>query len=136
MLALPLFAVLIPVLAMTSSTCADPAIVSAHAVPAGGADSALNVYDTAITVRNLGTGAQASSLLQSVQIFQDATKVGQVGIEPLKPGASQTVHYRLERASGARAGTTRLRFVLTLTDPHGVPITDCSKANDVYRLSV
>jgi hypothetical protein len=135
MLALPLFAVLLPVVAMTSA-CADPAIVSAHAVRTSGTDSTLNVYDAAITVRNLGTGGQASSLLQSVEIFQDATKVGQVGIEPLKPGASQTVHYRLERATGARAGTTRLRFVLTLTDPHGVPITDCSKANDVYRLSV
>jgi subtilase family serine protease len=94
------------------------------------------VYDTAITVRNLGTKAQPSSLLQSVEIFQDGTKVGQMGIQPLKPGASQTVHYRLQRAHGGRPGSTQLRFLLVLTDPHRVPITDCSTSNDVYHLSV
>jgi subtilase family serine protease len=135
MLALPLIAVLLPVVAMTSA-CADPAIVSVHSSPVNGMTGALNVYDTSITVRNVGTAAQPSSLLQSVAIYQDGTKVGQLGIQPLKPGASQTVHYRVQRAVGARAGTTQLRFRLILSDPHGVPVTNCSTSNDVYRLTV
>ncbi len=136
MLALPLIAVLLPVVAMTTSACADPAIVSVRSSPVNGMTGRLNVYVESITVRNVGTAAQPSSLLQSVAIYQDGTKVGQLGIRPLKPGASQTVHYRLERAAGARAGSTQLRFRLILSDPHGVPITDCSTGNDVYRLTV
>jgi subtilase family serine protease len=135
MLALPLIAIVLPVVAMTSA-CADPAIVSARASAVNGMTGSLNVYDTAITVRNVGNAAQPSSLLQSVAIYQDGTKVGQLGIQPLKPGASQTVHYRVKRAVGARAGSTQLRFRLILSDPHGVPVTDCSTTNDTYRLTV
>jgi subtilase family serine protease len=122
-------------IAMAGSACAEPEIVSARVSPVNGMNGALNVYQTAITVRNDGTLAQRSSLLQSVAIYQDGTKVGQLGIQPLRPGASQTVEYRMERSAGARAGTTQLRFVLLLRDPHA-PVSDCSTAGHVYRISV
>jgi len=128
-------ALLTPAIASASSACADPSIVSASQTSVQ-REGALNVYTTAIVVKNLGSLGQAPSLLQSVEVFQDATKVGQIGLRPLAPGGSQTVSYRLERSAGGRTGSTRLRFVLVMHDPHGVPITNCSTANDVYRLSV
>jgi len=135
-LALPLFALLLPVVAVASSACADPAIVAARVSPVTGSNGALNVYNVAITVRNRGNQGQQSSLLQSVAIYQDGTKVGQEGVAPLRPGAAQTVNYRFERAVGARAGSTELHFTLLLRDPHGVPISACSSAGHAYRLSV
>ncbi len=89
-------------------------------------DGALRYYDMAIVVRNLGTVKPASSLLTSVEVWQDATKVGEVGLRTLAPSASETVHYQVKR----------LRFVLTMHDPHGVPFTDCSTQNDVFRTTV
>jgi hypothetical protein len=133
MLEILMAAVLAPLVASASPACADPAITSAtSSIAAGGS---LDVYDVAITVKNLGSAAQPSSLLQSVAVYQDAGKVGQMGISPLRPGASQTVHYRLERAVDARPGSTNLRMVLVLRDPHRA-VTDCSSANDVFHLSV
>jgi hypothetical protein len=133
---LALFAALaLSQLAMNSSTCADPAIVSAHASTVGD-NGRLTTYDVAVTLQNLGLGGEASSLLQSVQVFQDETKVDQIGAPPLRPGGRATVHYRFQRASEARAGSTHLRFRLVERDPHGVPITDCSAANDTMGLRV
>jgi subtilase family serine protease len=122
-----------PLVAVTSSACADPAIVSATST--GGA-AAATTYDVAIVVRNLGRGAQPSSLLQSVQVYQNGVKVDQKGVLPLKPGASQTVHYRLMRANDAEAGSTHLRLTLVMHDAHGARVTDCSTANDTFRLDV
>jgi hypothetical protein len=135
MLDVLLTALSLPILAMTSNACADPAIVAAVASPLG-SNGNLNTYDVAITVKNLGSGAEPASLLQSVQIYQDATKVDQHGTPPLAAGASATVHYRLQRSSEARPGTTHLRFQLVMHDPHGVPVTDCSGSNDSYRIDV
>jgi hypothetical protein len=122
-----------PMVASASPACADPAITSATSSLAPG--GSLDVYDVAITVKNLGSGAQPSSVLQSVEVYQDAGKVGQIGIAPLRPAGSRTVHYRLKRAVDARPGSTNLRLVLVLRDPHRA-VTDCSKANDVFRLTV
>ena len=88
------------------------------------------------SVKNLGSSDEPSSLLQSVQVFQDATRVDQKGAPPLRAGGAATVHYRLQRSSEARPGTTHLRFQLVLRNPHGVPITNCSTSNDTYRINV
>jgi hypothetical protein len=135
MLAFIVAALLTPAIASASPACADPAIVSASQTSVQH-NGPLNVYSTAIVVKNLGSRGQAPSLLQSIEVFQDATKVGQIGLRPLAPGRSQTVSYQLERSAGGRTGSTQLRFVLVMHDPHGVPITNCSSANDVYRLTV
>jgi hypothetical protein len=133
MLGIFMAAALAPQVVSANPACADPAITSAISSVAPG--GSLNVYDVAITVTNRGPAAQPSSLLQSVAIYQDAGKVGQMAIAPLRPAASQTVHYRLERAVDARSGSTNLRLVLVLRDPHRA-VTDCSTANDVFRLTV
>jgi subtilase family serine protease len=130
-----LAALTLPLLAMTSTTCADPAIVKAVATTVAGGGP-LTTYDVAVTVENVGLGAEPASLLQSVAIYQDATKVGQVGTPPLRPGQRATVHYRFQRSSHGRSGSTHLRFALVLSNPHGVPVTDCSTRNDTYRIDV
>jgi hypothetical protein len=134
MLDVLLTALSLPILAMTSSACVSPGITSAVANELG-SNGNLTTYDVAITVKNAGTAAEPSSLLQSVQVFQDATKVDQKGTPPLPAGGSATVHYRLQRSSDARPGSTHLRFALVMRDPHG-PVTSCSTANSTYRVNV
>jgi archaellum component FlaG (FlaF/FlaG flagellin family) len=119
---------------MTSNACVDPAIT--HAVSNQlGSNGNLNTYDVAITVKNTGSSAEPSSLLQSVLVYQDATKVDQKGTPPLSAGGTATVHYRLQRSSEARPGSTHLRFSIVVHDPHGA-VTDCSTANTTYRINV
>ena len=36
----------------------------------------------------------------------------------------------------AQAGSTHLRFQLTLSDPHGTPFKDCSNSANRYRLDI
>ena len=134
MLDVLLTALSLPILAMTSNACVDPAITAAVAHQLGN-NGDLTTYDVAITVKNVGSAAEPSSLLQSVQVFQDATKVDQKGTPPLAAGGSATVHYRFQRTSEGRPGSTHLRFSLVLHDPHG-PVTDCSTANNTYRINV
>jgi len=132
---LVLLAVLsLPLIAMTSGACSDPTITSAVAKTVG-TNGDLTTYDVAIRVKNAGSEAEPSSLLQSVQVFQDATKVDQKGTPPLSAGGATTVHYRFQRSSEAHRGSTHLRFQLIMSDPHG-PITDCSTANTTYRIDV
>lgn len=133
MLDVLLTALSLPVLAMTSTACAQPAIASAVARQVGD-NGDLTTYDVAVSVKNAGRGAEASSLLQSVQVYQDATKVDQMGAPPLSPGRVATVHYRFSRSSEAHARSTHLRFKLVATDPHR-KTTSCSVASD-FRLDV
>jgi len=130
-----LAALSLPVLAMTSGACAGPTITNAVATQAGD-NGDLRTYDIAITVTNRGSAGEPSSLLQSVQIFQDATKVDQKGTPPLAAGGATTVHYRFTRSSEAQHNSTHLRFQLALSNPHGTPFTDCTTANNRYRLDI
>jgi hypothetical protein len=130
-----LAALALPILAMTSGACAGPTITGATASEVG-SNGDLTTYDVAIRVKNTGSAAEPSSLLQSVQVFQDATKVDQKGTPPLAAGQSATVHYRFSRSSEAAARSTHLHFTLTLSDPHGTPFTDCSSGDNSYRLDI
>jgi hypothetical protein len=130
-----LAAISLPILAMTSGACAGPTITNAVASEVG-SNGDLTTYDVAIRVTNAGSAGEPSSLLQSVQVFQDATKVDQKGTPPLAAGASATVHYRFSRSSEAEARSTHLHFRLTLADPHGTPFTDCSSGANGYRLDI
>jgi hypothetical protein len=130
-----LAALTLPILAMTSGACAGPTITKAVASEVG-SNGDLNTYDVAIRVTNAGSAAEPSSILQSVQVYQDATKVDQKGTPPLAAGASATVHYRFQRSSEAAARSTHLHFTLTLADPHGTPFTDCSSGSNSYRLDI
>jgi hypothetical protein len=130
-----LAALTLPILAMTSGACAGPTITSAVASEVGN-NGDLTTYDVAIRVKNAGSAAEPSSLLQSVEVFQDATKVDQKGTPPLAAGQSATVHYRFTRSSEAEARSTHLHFTLKLADPHGTPFTDCSSGNNSFRLDI
>ena len=130
-----LAALTLPIVAMTSGACAGPMIT--HAVAAQvGANGDLSTYDVAVTVKNTGSQGEPSSLLQSVEVMQDATKVDEKGTQPLAAGASRTVHYRFSRSSEAEAGSTHLHFRLALSDPHGTPFADCTAGSSGYRLDI
>jgi hypothetical protein len=111
---------------------ADPAITTASVkstTPNGGLDD----IRVAVTVRNLGSQKQPLNTLQSVAIYQDATKVGMKGVPPLAPGQSYTFVYDLQRSRSAGTDTTPLRFHLVVKQPAG---GDCDASNDDYRLRV
>jgi hypothetical protein len=127
-----LFALAMPMLAINA--CADPAITHVAAGPVGN-NGNLTTYAFAVTIKNVGGANQSSSALNSIQIYQDATKVDQKGAQPLHAGATETIRYTFQRSSDARAGTTRLRFHLLVSDPHA-PAQNCSTANDTYRITV
>jgi hypothetical protein len=130
------FALALPLLA-AAPTCGgvDPAITNVS-VHQGGSNGDLNRYVADITVKNLGSAPEKSSVLQSVEIYQDGSKVGQVGTPPLPPGGTATVHYTLTRSSDARPGTTNLRFHVIIRDPHNPATHDCDTANDTFRTRV
>ena len=95
MLSALLVAISLPIIAMTSNgACAGPTIANAVATQTGN-NGNLTTYDVAVTVKNTGSAAEPSSLLQSVEVFQDATKVDQKGTPPLAAGGRATVHYSL-----------------------------------------
>jgi len=126
-----------PLVAASAPTCsgADPAIISAT-VQSKTPNGDLNHYVIAITVQNVGSMKQASNLLQSVDIFQDATKVDQKGLQPLAPGKSQTVTYAFDRAMGAAHDSTHFRFSLDMHAASAPSNADCSTSNDTFRLDV
>ena len=128
-----LAALSLPLLAAATNACAGPAITNAVATQVG-TNGDLTNYDVAITVKNSGS-AEPSSLLQSVQVYQDQTKVDQKGTQPLAAGGSTTVHYIFSRSSEAERGSTHLHFRLVLSDPHGTAFSDCTPDSD-YRLDV
>jgi len=130
-----LAALSLPILAMTSGACAGPTITNAVATQTG-SNGDLTTYDIAVTVKNTGSAAEPSSLLQSVEVYQDATKVDQKGTQPLAAGAATTVHYRFSRSSEAQSGSTHLRLRLVLSDPHGSAFTNCSPESNSFRLDV
>jgi len=126
-----LTALSLPLLAMNA--CAAPAITHVIATPISD-NGNLSAYDLAITLKNSGDVNQPSSILQSVIVYQDATKVDQKGAQPLKAGSAETVHYRFSRSNQARMGSTHMRFQLIVRDPHEA-VQDCGPGN-TYRLDV
>jgi subtilase family serine protease len=129
-----MLAVLAPLVALTGS-CSGPAITAAG-VQSTHDDGDVRHYDIAITVTNHGSAAVPASVLDSVEIYQDGTKVDQKGLPWLKPGQSATVRYDFQRASDARRNSTQLRLRLVQRDPHGTAVTPCGGDAAGYRLSV
>ena len=119
-----------------TSACAgaDPAIVSARMAGAT-PDGELTRNAVAVTVTNLGNADQGKRVLQSVDTYQNGTKVGAKGIPPLAAGQSYTFTYSFERSAAAGTGTTKLRFQLT-PQQATTGATDCNIANDRYVFSV
>jgi len=80
-------------------------------------DGGVNQYTIRVSVANRGQDPQAANALQSVKIYQDATKVGEKGIPPLKAGGTYAFPYRFTRNSDAGDGTTKLVFRLDRQAP-------------------
>ena len=114
---------------------ADPAITSAG-VKNVTHQGAVNNYAIAVTVVNRGDAGQPSNLLESVNILQDATKVGRKGIPPLKPGQSYTFTYEFVRSDEAVPRSTRLRFQLVLQNYPAPGSQDCDVTNDRIVVNV
>src|ERR1700722_12115703 len=91
----------------TTASCsgADPAIVGAKATsttPKGD----MSEISVTVTVVNNGSTGQQSNTLQSVDVYQNNTKVDRKGLPPLKAGQPYTFTYVFDRATDAGNGTT------------------------------
>jgi hypothetical protein len=120
---------LLPPTAVSAAGCqvSDPQITG---VVVKSVETVGNVdrYHLSGKVVNMGASAQASNLLQSVDIFDAEDKMDTKSIPPLKPGESFTFTYTSTRSSEAGKGTTVLGFQLD-------PISPCSVGNDRYTLT-
>jgi CARDB len=115
--------------AASAATCSAPAITN---VVVKNVDTVgnLNHYQIAGTVVNNGP-AQASNVLQAVDIYQGTVKLDTRSIPPLKAGQSYAFTYTSDRASDAGKGTTTLKFQL---DP-APSSADCSGSDLVASLN-
>jgi hypothetical protein len=100
------------------------AVVVKSVEPAGNTER----FHLSGTVTNMGLTAQASNVLQSVDIFDADDKLDTKSIPPLKPGESFAFTYVSVRSAQAGKGTTQLGFQLD-------PISTCSVGNDRYSLT-
>jgi hypothetical protein len=123
------------VLATSSCSGADPAIVSATSRLASNANQ-VERYTITVTVRNVGRMKQASNVLQYVAMYQNDVKTDTHGIRPLKPGQSYTVTFAIQRASETEAHSTHLRFELGFRSPTQAASADCNLQNNSYTLEV
>jgi hypothetical protein len=124
----------IPGIAAAACTGADPsvgAVSVGHVTTSGG----LSTYRLTGTVTNVGTSAQASNVLQFVDISQSGEKLNSIGIPPLHPHQSYTYSYSAQRSSEAGTGTTKIVFRLRMKSPVGTGPQNCSVANDSYTLT-
>lgn len=129
-----MIAALLLAAALSGGPCANPSIISTG-VQSVTTKNGLNHYTIAIVVRNIGTVRQPSNLLQSVAVLQDGDKVGQMGLQPLRPHQSQTVTYSFDRSADSGPGTTLLTFTLVFKGPTGTKV-DCHAGNETTIFSV
>ncbi len=114
---------------------ADPALQSV-AVKSVVQANGTNRYTLVGTVTNVGSAAQASSVLQFVDIYQTpGQKLDAKGIPPLRAGESYTFSYLMLRSAEAGNGTTTLRFHLDLRQPSSGSDADCNTANDSFSVT-
>ena len=134
---LPLAFVIAQNTAPSTAACsgADPAIAGAK-VTSTTPKGDMNEISVTVTVVNSGSVGQQSNTLQSVDVYQNNTKVDRKGLPPLKAGQTYTFPYVFDRATDAGNGTTDLRFQLVFTQPNPPGAEDCSATNDTYRLKV
>lgn len=119
--------------ASATAACAgaDPSItaVTVQSVTPQGGPNGLNRYNLVGTVVNTGSEAQASNVLQFVDIYAYGNKLDERGIPPLRPGQSYTFSYPWLRSSDAGNGTTTLNFRMDMRQGQ-----DCSPTNGSYSL--
>jgi hypothetical protein len=119
---------------LSGASCANPSIVTAG-VASVSTVGKLNHYTIAITIENLGAVRQPGNLLESLDVFQNDQKVGQIGLQPLRPKQSQKVTYSFDRSADAGGGTTKLSFALDLNGRSGKNI-DCHAGVETFAMQV
>jgi hypothetical protein len=134
-IALILLAALTVVRSPANAACSgpDPSIASVllgHVSTNAG----LATYRFNGSVVNAGNAAQASDVLQFVDVFQSGEKSNSIGIPPLRPHQSYAFSYSAQRSSDAGSGTTKLLFRLRMKSPAGSS-QDCSNGNDSFSLT-
>ena len=113
----------------SAATCGAPAITNV-AVKNVDTVGNLNHYQIAGTVVNNGP-TQASSTLQSVDIYKGTEKLDTRSVPPLKAGESFAFTYTSDRAADAGKGTTTLKFQL---DPAPAS-SDCAGSDTVASVN-
>jgi hypothetical protein len=104
--------------AQASTACAGVNLaLDPVAVTKMSSNGTLNRYELSGTVTNSGSAAQASDVLQSVDIYARNVKIDTKSIPPLKPGESYTFSYASMRSRDAGDGTTQLAFQLAGGQP-------------------
>jgi hypothetical protein len=122
-------------IAPAACTGADPALTSV-AVKSVTRANGINRYTLVGTVVNDGAQAQASNVLQFVDISQTpGEKLDSKGIPPLKAGESSTFSYVLLRSAESGDGTTTLRFQLDMRQPAASGAADCNAGNDSFSVT-
>jgi hypothetical protein len=97
---------------------------------------AINRYTIATTLTNLGTVAQHSNVLSSVDISQYGVQLDAHGVPPLAPGQSSTFTWVWQRSSDAGKGTSTLDFKFAIHPPIAPGQEECNTANDHYTLTI
>jgi hypothetical protein len=120
--------------ALNGAPCANPSILSAR-VQSVRTNDGLNHYTIGITVQNQGDVRQPSNLLQSVDVFQNRQKVGQISLKPFGPKQLQNVTYSFDRSADAGVGTTYLTFTLDFNGRSGHNV-DCSAGTETFKITV
>ncbi len=133
---LAIFATALAPLAAPAATCAgaDPAITTVKMQNVTSSGS-LNYYHMVGTVTNLGAAAQASNVLQFVDIYRDGQRLDDRGIPPLGPGKSYTFSFVWPRAVDAGQNSTTMRFSIRFRDPSPPGSADCDANNDTFSLT-
>jgi subtilase family serine protease len=130
---LTLLALVQPSVASATASCggANPSItgVAVQSVSPQGGPNGLNRYNLVGTVVNMGSEAQASNVLQFVDIYAYGNKLDERGIPPLRPGQSYTFTYPWLRSTGAGNGTTTLNFQIDMRQGQ-----DCNPSNGSYSV--
>jgi len=90
----------------------------------------LDAYELRGTVVNRGSSAQASGVMQFVDIYAGGIKLDSKGIPPLAAGQSYTFSYVSSRSRDAGDGTSKLTFQL---DPQPSS-QDCNAAGASYSV--
>lgn len=96
----------------------------------------LNRYTITGTLVNLGTRAQNSNILASVDISQYGNKLDMKGIQPLAPGQSYSFTWTWQRSSDAGKGTSAIDFKYMIQPPIPAGQAECNTANDHYTLTL
>jgi hypothetical protein len=136
MMLIPLLVALLAGNVQIAAACSgpEPSIVQA-AVQSMTQNGSLNHYVVAITVTNQGSARQPGNTLQSIAVYQNGDKVDQKGLQPLRPGQSQTVTYGFDRNHRSEARSTNLRFKLVFKNAVPGPVA-CDVPNGEARLRV